>query len=81
MSVASPQLDEFQAAYAGQIDFQPLDATVGEITVEMRNHRQAQLRATLAEQLYGRIPPPADRIKVSRQAMKDERAEDRKSVV
>jgi len=41
-------------------------------TAAAREHRQLQMRTTLAKELYGAIPPPPDHISVSRQSIAGE---------
>lgn len=67
--------DDFETAYAGAIDFLPLEGDTPVTTPSGREHRQSQLRANLNGGLYGPVPPPPDNINVSRQPIAGERVE------
>lgn len=68
-------IDDFDAAYAGAIDFLPPNKSAATTSSAERTSCQAQVREMLAKEFYGAIPPQPDSISVSRKPIAGERAE------
>ncbi len=73
MIEAGGKSDEFESAYAGSIDFSPINSAAASSVT--RDDQQARQRAMLADTFYGPIPPPPDKLSVVREPMQSERAE------
>ena len=71
MSEGAGKSDEFELAYAGGIDFLPLHLPLNDGDAD----RQTTLRAILADTFYGRMPPPPEKLGVSREPLQSEPAE------
>jgi hypothetical protein len=67
--------DDFNAAFAGEIEFLPLTDDTPVTTTAARHQRQLELQKIMANRLYGDIPPPPDHISASRQPIPGEQAE------